>query len=229
MADTDPARHAPPTGDGAGWVAPMAALLVVGMIAVVVAVLGWRAAPAPAPVPPAPVPPTAIGEAPAVPAFQLLERSGRTITREDLLGRVWVVGFIFTRCPSTCPVITASMKRLTQQIADPRVGFLSISVDPGWDTVEVLRTYADDVPADPARWWFLTGPPAEIQRVVRDGFRLALELSDDPTQVIHSDRLAIVDRTGRVRAWARGTEAESVDGVPAHVAALLAEPEAAGR
>jgi cytochrome oxidase Cu insertion factor (SCO1/SenC/PrrC family) len=221
------APHQPETRPASetGVASAFAALAVVGALAAVIAVVGWRARrPTPSDTT---LPVTAPVEIPAgspIPEFTLTDQQGRPITRADLAGKVWIVGFIFTRCPSTCPMITGSMKRLSEQITDPDVGFLSISVDPAYDVPEVLRAFAADYGADQPRWRFVTGDRLAIYDLVVRGFKLALEeVPDRPEKIIHSDRLAIVDRAGVVRAYARGTEPESVRGIPARVAALLAE------
>ena len=205
--------------------APVAALATVLMLTAVIAVVAWRVTrqtdqPS---APPQPRPPVAIVGAPPIPEFTLTERSGKTVTRADLEGKIWVVGFIFTRCPTSCPMITAAMKKLSTQITDPDVRFLSISVDPEWDDPEVLRAYADDYGVDADRWWFVTGAKQSIYDLVQGGFKLALEEVPGPERVIHSNRLALVDRASVVRAYTSGNEPEALAGIVQRVAELLAE------
>ena len=116
------------------------------------------------------------------------------------------------------------MRRLSEQITDPDVGFLSISVDPDYDNPEILEAFATDYNADLSRWHFLTGDRVAIHDLVVGGFKLALQaVPDSPEKVIHSDRLAVMDRAGVVRAYASGTEPGAVRGLPVRVAELLAE------
>ncbi len=217
----------PDTSDtpGGRLAAPIAALATVLVLAAVVAVVGWRVTrrAGASPPKPQPRPPVVITGAPPIPEFTLTERSGKTVTRADLEGKVWVVGFIFTRCPTSCPIITAAMKQLSTQITDPDVRFLSISVDPEWDDPEVLRAYADDYEADPDRWWFVTGAKQAIYDLVQGGFKLALKEVPGPERVIHSNRLALVDRTGVVRGYTSGNAPEALAGLVQRVAELLAE------
>ena len=80
----------------------------------------------------------------AVPAFSLIERSGKTVTNRDLEGKIWVADFIFTTCPGPCPILSANMARLQSKIAgDDRVQLVSFTVDPQDDTPAVLAAYAD--------------------------------------------------------------------------------------
>jgi protein SCO1 len=115
-----------------------------------------------------------------LPDFALTERDGRRRSRADLAGKVWVADFIYTRCTDTCPLQTAQMARLHQELAElADLLFVSISVDPTRDTPRVLRAYAERYGADPARWWFLTGKREPIYTLIREGFHLSVEGPDD--------------------------------------------------
>jgi cytochrome oxidase Cu insertion factor (SCO1/SenC/PrrC family) len=120
----------------------------------------------------------------AVPDFALIERSGRSVTRADLLGKVWIASVIFTRCVEECPLVSGHMARLQDVLtAEPDVRLVSITVDPAYDTPEVLTRYAQSFAAQPQRWFFLTGDKATIYRLVREGFRLGLM---DPQESVKS-------------------------------------------
>jgi protein SCO1/2 len=135
--------------------------------------------------------------------FQLVERSGRSVTQHDLEDRVWIGSFIFTRCPLSCPRITSVMKGLQEKLAGTSVLLVSLSVDPEHDSPSVLADYANRFGADPERWWFLTGEKSSIYDLIRDRFKLTV-MENPPTDdgglgesILHSDRLALVDR-GRI-------------------------------
>jgi len=116
-----------------------------------------------------------LGNFGVVPEFTLIERSERRITRNDLLGRVWVVNFFYASCLDTCPLQSAEMANLQHDLTDaPDVRLVSISIDPDHDTPEILRAYAQRVGADPQRWLFLTGEKAAIVRLAQDGFHLSV-------------------------------------------------------
>jgi cytochrome oxidase Cu insertion factor (SCO1/SenC/PrrC family) len=111
-----------------------------------------------------------------VPDFSLLERSGRPVEASALRGRVWIVNFIYTHCTDTCPLQSARMARLQTDYRDATdLRLISITVDPGRDTPQVLARYAARFGADPARWLFLTGEKGAIFRLAREGFRLGVE------------------------------------------------------
>lgn len=142
--------------------------------------------------------------------FSLTERSGRTVTRDDLRGKVWVASFIFTRCGSDCPKVTTSMARLQKELAGRKdVLLVSFSVDPEHDGCPILQDYAKDFAADPERWLFLTGKQDELYRLIEESFRLAVRQNEGETrtpgnEVTHSSKLVLVDRRGHIRGYFEG-------------------------
>ena len=168
-----------------------------------------------------------LGEAPS---FSLTDQLGGSFGTADLAGRVWVVDFVFTRCPAICPILSRQIHRLQEATAAAGPGvadatrFVSISVDPEHDTPAVLAAYADRHDADPDRWRLLTGGRDEVWSLIRDGFRLLVaENPGDPTNpILHTPRLLLVDAAGQIRGMYDGT-------VPAEVDALERDLLALGR
>ncbi len=114
-----------------------------------------------------------------VPEFSLVERSGRRVGRGDLLGKVWAVNFIYTKCTETCPTQSLQIARLQAEFADARdLQLVSITVDPQNDTREVLAAYAERYGAAAERWWFLTGDKREIYCLARGLNLSAVDLAD---------------------------------------------------
>ncbi len=152
--------------------------------------------------------------------FQLIERSGRTVTASDFADRVWIAAFIFTRCPLSCPRISSVMKDLQARLAGTDVLLVSTSVDPEHDTPEVLAEYARRFAADPARWWFLTGNKDAVDDLVVSRFKLALavptaaERAAGAEAIAHSDRLVLVDR-GRITGFFDSTDKNSISALVA--------------
>ena len=151
-----------------------------------------------------------------VPDFHLTERSGREVSLADLHGHPWVVDFIYTRCTGLCPVLGTRMEELQKDLRGRSdVTLVSVSVDPQYDTPEVLRGYAEKHRADPDRWLFLTGDWNATRLLIHEGFKLGVAQGDpntlDPGELVtHSDRLVLVDGTGQIRGYYHGTEEESV-------------------
>jgi protein SCO1/2 len=141
--------------------------------------------------------------------FALTDRSGRPVARADLAGHVWIADFIFTRCQTICPRMTAAMSTLATDLADaPEVRFVSITVDPAYDTVYVLADFAARYNADPERWYFLTGTKEAIYPLLADSFHLSAEGADGAFN--HSTRFVLVDGTGRIRGYYDSADAETL-------------------
>src|ERR1041385_416858 len=83
-----------------------------------------------------------------VPDFKLVDQNGKSFTKKDLSGKVWIADLIFTQCAGTCPMMTMSMVDLQKELAGSPIQFVSISVDPKHDTPEVLKKYAAAMKAD---------------------------------------------------------------------------------
>ena len=150
-------------------------------------------------------PPMTYGRAPD---FSLTNRDGRIVTNGDLLGTPWVADFIFTRCAISCPRMTQRMIQLENlwpaALDTARVSF---SVDPEYDTPEVLQAYADSWGIEDPRWLFLTGARENLKSLVMEGFKLALETNPPPgatspgEPILHSTRFVLVDAEGAIRGY----------------------------
>jgi cytochrome oxidase Cu insertion factor (SCO1/SenC/PrrC family) len=164
-----------------------------------------------------------------VPLFMLTDQEGEPFGTGEMRHKLAVVNFIFTSCRSTCPIQTAQMGNLQDRLAaDPlgdEVRLVSISVDPETDTVEVLRTYAENAHADPERWTFLTGDRDAIWRLSRDGFKLAVGDSpgDADSPLFHSDKLVVLDRRGRIRGYFDALSNDGADEVERALRRLAVE------
>ena len=161
-----------------------------------------------------PPPPPVVGQ---VPAFELVDHNGNPFSFNDLEGDIWVANFIFTRCPSICPLLTRGMLHLQQLYDDygiEEIRLVSISVDPDNDTPEVLREYAAEYGADLERWTFLTGTEADIRALIVEGFKTAMgePVADDAglIDIMHSGKFVIVDPAGGIRGYYDG-DAEGLD------------------
>lgn len=144
-----------------------------------------------------------------LPEYALVDQQERPFTPETLRGKVWIAGFVFTSCPSTCPAVTRAMQDLRARLDrnEMDVEMVSFTVDPEHDTPAVLRAYAEQAGADPGNWRFVTGDLAAIRALVRDGFKLGIgeraPTEDDANlyDIAHSTKLALVDPDGNVRGF----------------------------
>ena len=147
-----------------------------------------------------------------VPDFSLTERSGRNVAKSDLLGGYWVASFIFTRCATSCPVAVTELTKLQGDLPD-EVLLVSFSVDPDYDSPEVLAEYAEEHGADMKRWLFLTGEKDTLYKDIREGFHLTVQGNEDAPPgwgVTHTPRFALIDPKGRIRGYYGSAEPEDM-------------------
>ena len=165
-----------------------------------------------------------------LPEFQLMERSGRTVRSADLKGKVWIADFIFTRCAGPCPVMTSNMARLQQELRNtPDLHLVSFSVDPEFDTPEVLVRYAQRFQAGDRQWLFLTGN-VDMIRKIAEGFKITMARATgtstaplDPNAILHDTHFMLVDRHGQIRGYYESVEPDKPRHVAADALALLKE------
>jgi cytochrome oxidase Cu insertion factor (SCO1/SenC/PrrC family) len=146
--------------------------------------------------------------------FSLVNQEGARVSHADLQGKVWVASFLFTRCCTGCPQVSASLAQLQHDLADqPDVVFVSFSVDPEHDTPAVLKSYAESHGADSKRWWLLTGEREPLYRLIQESFHLGVEENQGAArtpgnEVTHSTRLVLVDRQSRIRGRFEGRQVD---------------------
>lgn len=125
----------------------------------------------------------------------------RPFARKDMLGRVWVAGFIFTRCAGPCPLVSERMRSLARSLPEG-VGLLTVTVDPDGDDAPRLRAYARRLGADERRWIFLRGDLPQTYKLLYEGFRMPLSVdpgAEPERRATHSTRLVLVGPRGDVR------------------------------
>lgn len=162
----------------------------------------------------------------AVPDFALTERSGKTVTKADLLGKVWIADFIFTRCSGPCPTLSARMQRLQLHFKDePDLKLVTFTLDPEVDTPAVLHEYANRFHANFDRWWFLTtDKESAMHELVKNGFFQTVIPASGGNELIHSEYLVLIDRHGRIRKPYLGTDFANQAQLVADAMQLLGEP-----
>jgi protein SCO1/2 len=160
----------------------------------------------------------------AVPDFILLERSGKSARLGNLRGAIWIADFIYTTCTDTCPLQSAEMAKLQEQLAGSAIKLVSISVDPEKDTPQVLSLYADRYKADSDRWLFLTGGKDQIRQLVQEGFRLSAASAGGSAEtgvILHSPRFVLVDKESQIRGYYDSRDLEALQRLKKDVATLL--------
>ena len=153
-----------------------------------------------------------------VPEFEFVNSEQETITLNDLKGKVWVADFIFTTCTMACPMMTGNMNIIHKKYKkNDDVRLVSISVYPEYDTPEVLTKYASQYDANTSRWYFLTGEESTVKRVIKDGFKIG----DYEDIIFHSEKFALVDKKGMIRAYYNGMKTEDMKKLKKDINSLL--------
>lgn len=163
-----------------------------------------------------------------VPSFTLLDQDGESFGSTQLAGKVWVANFIFTSCQTMCPVLTGKMRELAHRARrlGPDVHFVSFTVDPERDTPERLRAYAQKHGADPHKWAFVTGSLGDVERAVVDGFKIAIERPQPPTdlwEIVHGEHFVLVDRGLNIRGYFT-SDAQGMDRLVFALGQVASEP-----
>ncbi|NRD24265.1 SCO family protein [Winogradskyella litoriviva] len=142
------------------------------------------------------------GEPKKVPAFKFTNQYGETISNNDYLGKVYVVEFFFTTCPTICPIMNRNLVEVQNEFKDfENFGVASFSITPEIDTPEVLRAYAEKYGISNPNWNLMTGDESEIYKLANQGFNL-YTAKDDSVEggFEHSGNFALIDKEGYIRS-----------------------------
>lgn len=153
-----------------------------------------------------------------LPDFDLVDQNAQPFKRRDLNGKVTVADFIFTRCQGPCPVMSSEMAELYKHYADTdNVQFVSITIDPEYDSLAALKDYATKHGVKDHRWKFLTGKAADIALLSEKGFLLPVDIEAQG----HSSKFVLVDQDARIRGYYSSGNAEALESLKAHVEELV--------
>jgi len=149
--------------------------------------------------------------------FELTDQDGQTVTRADLMGAPFALAFIFTTCTGPCPIISGKMVELQDELEGTQIQLVSLSVDPEYDTPEVLKAYAENVGADTRRWRLLTGDEEAIDSLIVKSMYLSVgrqaPSEDFPIgmHVSHSSKLVVFDKNAKIRGYYSGVTNEGIE------------------
>jgi protein SCO1/2 len=170
-----------------------------------------------------------------VPTFKLTDQNNKTVSDKDYLGKVYVVEFFFTTCPTICPKMNESMLQLQNEFyGNPNFGIASITIDPAKDTPQVLKEHADLLGVKHYNWHFLTGDKDYIYSLANKGFNLyAGENNKAAGGFEHSGLFALIDKEGKIRCrkdaqgnpilYYDGLDAAGVEAIKEDIKKLLEE------
>lgn len=145
--------------------------------------------------------------------FQFINQDSAIITEAAVANKIYVADFFFTSCRTICPKMKTQMLRVYDSIqAMDDVIILSHTIDPEYDTVGLLRDFAERLGVTSAKWHFLTGNKDNIYELAQTSyFATAMEDKTEPDGFIHSGAFVLVDKDRRIRGTYDGTQEEAVN------------------
>lgn len=169
------------------------------------------------------------------PKFELIDQNKTKINNSNYEGKVYVLEFFFSTCPSICPKMNKNMIDIQNLFfGNPNFGIASITINPEHDTPEVLKAHADLLGVKSTNWHFLTGEKTYIFDLANKGFNLYVgENRKIKAGFEHSGLFALVDKKGNIRCrkdeygnpilYYDGLEKEGVKAIEQDIAILLRE------
>jgi protein SCO1 len=163
----------------------------------------------------------------------LTNQLGDPVSLDSLQGKVIVIDFFFTHCPSICPILTHNLKQMQDGLKQKDnmkpndtsfVHFLSFSVDPQRDSASVLKKYADKFGINPDVWWLLTGPKKTIYDFALNELKLGLQDGEGvDSNFIHTEKMALLDKDHVVRGYYNGLDSVSLSKLAQDIVFIMLE------
>lgn len=173
-----------------------------------------------------------IGKAPK---FSLTNQDNKIITNEDYHGKVYLVEFFFSTCPTICPIMNKNMVELQNHFnGEKDFGIASITINPAHDTPQILKEHATHLGVKNPNWHFLSGDKDYIYSLANKGFSIfAGENKDSEGGFEHSGLFALIDKKGNIRSrkddfgnpivYYDGIEAKGIAALKQDIKVLLSE------
>lgn len=157
-------------------------------------------------------------------SFQFINQDGETITEKNRAGKVAVVEFFFSTCPSICPIMNKNLGPVYETFKN-RKDFIILShtVNPAYDTVDVLKKYSELIGAKTPVWNLLTGDKKEIYDAARYDYlmNVADPVTDIEDDFIHTEKVALIDQNGKIRGYYDATHEEEMTQLIKDIKTLL--------
>ena len=142
------------------------------------------------------------GEPKKVPDFSFTNQHGNTITNNDYIGKVYLVEFFFTTCPTICPRMSKNLVQIQNNFEGyENFGVASFTINPDNDTPEVLKAYAENYGMTNPNWHLMTGDIEAIYKLANEGFNLYTAQNNEAAGGFeHSGNFALIDKNGYIRS-----------------------------
>ena len=142
------------------------------------------------------------GENRKVPNFAFINQHGKTISNKDYEGKVYVIEFFFSTCPTICPRMNKNLIQIQNEFKDfEDFGVASFTINPEYDTPEILNAYAEKYGVTNPNWHLMTGDKDAIYKLSNEGFYIYVaENSSVEGGFEHSGNFALIDKNGFIRS-----------------------------
>lgn len=159
--------------------------------------------------------------------FQFVNQDSMIVTNETFKDKIYVADFFFTSCRTICPKMKTQMLRVYDSIQnDPEVMILSHTIDPEYDTVALLRDFAERLGVESKKWHFVTGEKDSIYDIAQTSyFATAMEDKSEPDGFIHSGAFLLIDKNRQIRGKYDGTVEADVNRLLKDIQKLKREDE----
>jgi protein SCO1/2 len=159
--------------------------------------------------------------------MQFTNQMGDKVSFADLKGKIIVLDFFFTRCPTICPQLARAMKRLQNSFPnnDSIVQFVSITVDPKHDSVQQLRKWAEKFNVNPDSWWLLTGDRDSIYQWALKEVKASVADVNIDTAFIHTENFFLLDKERIIRGWYNGFDSTAQKKLVRDIPLLMLEKD----
>ena len=159
--------------------------------------------------------------------MEFTNQLGQRVSFDDLKGKIIVVDFFFTRCPTICPKLAKAMKRLQRSFPhnDSIVQFVSITVDPKHDSLAELRKWAEKFDVNPDSWWLLTGDRDSIYNMALKEMKASVADVNVDTAFVHTENFFLLDKHRVVRGWYSGLDSSAQGRLVRDIPLLMLEKD----
>ncbi|MDB5007597.1 MAG: hypothetical protein JWP45_1990 [Mucilaginibacter sp.] len=164
-----------------------------------------------------------------IPSFKFINQYGDSISDKQLAGKIYVADFFFTSCPSICPIMQRNMLNVYNTYKNTGdVNILSFTIDPKYDSVKVLKKYADKLGVTGKMWWFLQGKKDATYTLAEKSYLVAVSKDTTvPGGYVHQGYFVLIDKQKRIRGSYDGTSPEQVTQLIDDIKTLKTEPASA--
>lgn len=146
-------------------------------------------------------------------SIQLKDQDDKPVNVLPDTNHITVFNFFFTRCNSFCKHMNTEMGGIAKlYINNNLVKFVSITVDPTYDTPSILKQYSKQYHIGASKWKFLSGDEQAIHKLARESFLVdAFRDTSKSNNFIHSSKLILVDPKGRIRGYYDAADKEQLE------------------